>query len=51
MVKGVLLPVTSSMENRSAPPLLVSLATSCQSFEGKEPELLVSWNLMRRLFS
>jgi hypothetical protein len=51
MVKGVLPLVTSSIENFSAPPLLESLAVSCQSLPGKLAEVDVSSNLRRRLFS
>ncbi len=51
MVNGVRPPSMSSMENLLAPPLEESLTVICQSFVGKLAELLVSWNLIRRLFS
>ncbi len=50
-VNGTVAAVMSSMENFSAPPLALSLAVSCQSCVGKPTDVLVSWNLMRVLFS
>src|ERR1051326_2984703 len=51
VVNGVLLLVMSSMENLFKPPLLESFAVSCQLLFGKPDDVLVSWNLMRVLFS
>jgi hypothetical protein len=49
-VNGTFDPEMSSIENLFGPPERLSLAVSCQSLLGNG-EALVSWNLMRRLFS
>ena len=51
MVKGVRPPSMSSTENLLAPPFDESLKVICQSFDGKLADELVSWALIRRLFS
>src|SRR5690242_1836293 len=50
-VNGVLLFVMSSIENLFKPPLFESFAVNCQFTFGKPDDVLVSWNLMRVLFS
>ena len=51
MVKGVLAPVMSSIENLLAPPLAESLAIRRQSLAGKPTCVEVSSKWIRRLFS